>query len=401
MSDVSTQRHSAGKDEGRQSGFHLFSGGPLYRMAFRTGVLVQGEQSLIRLGVVFSCITWIPLLALVVVHQYTSGSGAKSFALSLGTHVRFLLAIPIFFAVEKWAGPRLRSCVTNLVESGVVPPEEQKALLAAERTAMRRRDSLLAELLLALAAVITISAGVRGDVPDTISNWRMTDGFYTPAGWWYAVVSIFIFQFLFWRWCWTIFIWNAFLYRVSRLKLRLVPTHPDFCGGLGYAAVAQTYLSAISIATSSVIAASIGEQILNTGVSPPSFLPIMLGVTGISLIVFLGPLLFFAARMFEVKRRGYREYGILASRYTRLFDDKWVHGSPGTGDPLLGSADIQSLADLANAFNVVRNMRLVPFGVGIFLNIVLFAIGPTVPLLLFKFSVNELIMRIAKLLLGM
>jgi len=29
---------------------------------------------------------------------------------------------------------------------------------------------------------------------------------------------------------------------------------------------------------------------------------------------------------------------------------------------LIGSGDIQSLADLANSFDVVRNMRLVPFG---------------------------------------
>ena len=36
-------------------------------------------------------------------------------------------------------------------------------------------------------------------------------------------------------------------------------------------------------------------------------------------------------------------------------------GPPSGGEPLVGSADIQSLADLANASDVVREMRMLPF----------------------------------------
>ena len=46
------------------------------------------------------------------------------------------------------------------------------------------------------------------------------------------------------------------------------------------------------------------------------------------------------------------DYGKLGQRYAREFDRKWMRdGAPD--EPLLGSADIQSLADLRNGFLVI------------------------------------------------
>ena len=56
------------------------------------------------------------------------------------------------------------------------------------------------------------------------------------AGWWHALVSVPIFQFLLVRWYFRMFIWARFLWQVSRIELRLVPTHPDRVGGLGFLA---------------------------------------------------------------------------------------------------------------------------------------------------------------------
>jgi hypothetical protein len=56
------------------------------------------------------------------------------------------------------------------------------------------------------------------------------------------------------------------------------------------------------------------------------------------------------------------EYGGLAARYTREFHEKWIRGRAPADEPLVGSADIQSLADLANSYEVVRGTRAVPFG---------------------------------------
>jgi hypothetical protein len=49
---------------------------------------------------------------------------------------------------------------------------------------------------------------------------------------------------------------------------------------------------------------------------------------------------------------------------------------------------------------VVRNMRLTPFGPGIVLGLVVSALAPMTPLLLFQFSPDELLLQLAKLLFG-
>ena len=72
------------------------------------------------------------------------------------------------------------------------------------------------------------------------------------------------------------------------------------------------------------------------------------------LCLVFGPLLVFAPQLAQAKRTGLREYGTLAERYVREFDAKWLRGGAPAGEPLVGSADIQSLADLGNSFEVVR-----------------------------------------------
>ena len=44
----------------------------------------------------------------------------------------------------------------------------------------------------------------------------------------------------------------------------------------------------------------------------------------------------------------------------REFDQKWLRGGAPADESLIGSGDIQSLADLANSFAVVREMRRFP-----------------------------------------
>jgi hypothetical protein len=54
------------------------------------------------------------------------------------------------------------------------------------------------------------------------------------------------------------------------------------------------------------------------------------------------------------------QYGILASRYVDDFRRKWIQEHGAEDDALLGTSDIQSLADLGNAYDVASEMRLLP-----------------------------------------
>ena len=112
------------------------------------------------------------------------------------------------------------------------------------------------------------------------------------------------------------------------------------------------------------------------------------------LCVVLCPLLVFAPQLAQAKRTGSREYGVLAERYVREFDAKWVRGGAPVDEPLVGSADIQSLADLGNSYQVVRGMRIVPVRKEDVLRLVGATLAPIVPLALTMMSLEELLKKL-------
>jgi hypothetical protein len=106
-----------------------------------------------------------------------------------------------------------------------------------------------------------------------------------------------------------------------------------------------------------------------------------------------GPLWVFSTRLEAVKRAGLREYGTLAQRYVREFADKWLRDAPPQ-EPFVGSADIQSLADLGNSFEVVKEMRWVPFGIPTVLHLGVITLLPVLALMLTIVPLEELLDRV-------
>jgi hypothetical protein len=102
----------------------------------------------------------------------------------------------------------------------------------------------------------------------------------------------------------------------------------------------------------------------------------------------------FAPQLAHAKRKGLREYGTLAERYVREFDAKWLRGGAPADESLLGSGDIQSLADLGNSFQVVREMRIVPIKRDDLLRLVGATLAPIVPLALTMMSLEELLKKL-------
>jgi hypothetical protein len=111
-------------------------------------------------------------------------------------------------------------------------------------------------------------------------------------------------------------------------------------------------------------------------------------------ILVVGPLLVFAPQLAAARRTGLREYGTLAQRYVRDFDAKWVHGSGGADEPMLGSGDIQSLADLGNSFAIIQDMRVVPVTKQAMFQLAVATVTPVVPLLLTLMPLEELLKKL-------
>ena len=141
------------------------------------------------------------------------------------------------------------------------------------------------------------------------------------------------------------------------------------------------------------IAGVLGGKIWHEGATLPQFkLEIATWIDFLMLLV-LAPLFFFVTQLADAKRTGLQEYGVVASRYVADFRRKWIEGHPVKDEALMGTADIQSLADLSNSFEIVREMRLVPVGRATVLRLALLIVLPLAPLLLTMIPLEQLIDR--------
>jgi hypothetical protein len=211
---------------------------------------------------------------------------------------------------------------------------------------------------------------------------------------WYGYVSLPIFQFLLIRWYFRIFIWMRFLWQVSRIDLSLLPTHPDRVCGLGFLSYTVHAFVPLAVAHGGLLAGNIANRIFYLGAALPQFKIEIAVLVVFVLCMVLGPLLLFAPQLAEAKRRGNREYGTLAERYVREFDAKWLRGGAPADEPLVGSDDIQSLADLSNSFEVVRTMRIAPVTRDAVLQLVAATLVPVVPLALTMMPLEELLKKL-------
>jgi hypothetical protein len=200
------------------------------------------------------------------------------------------------------------------------------------------------------------------------------------------------------RWYFRLFIWTQFLWRVSRIELSLIPTHPDRLGGLGFLSGTAYAFGVLLVAHGAMVAAQLANRIIFLGATLPQFKVEIAVMVVFLLCVVFGPLLVFAPQLAQAKRKGLREYGTLAERYVRDFDVKWLRGGAPSDEPLVGSADIQSLADLTNSYEVVRSMRIVPITRDAILQLAAAVLVPIVPLALTMMSLEDLVKQLIGIL---
>jgi hypothetical protein len=117
------------------------------------------------------------------------------------------------------------------------------------------------------------------------------------------------------------------------------------------------------------------------------------------LLIVFGPLCVFVPPLNRARLAGLRTYGRLASDYVVEFASKWTGDAPTASEPLLGTSDIQSMADLDSSFEIVQEIKLVPFSVQSLVRFVVVMAIPLLPLVLTMFSPEELLQQLLKLVL--
>lgn len=276
-------------------------------------------------------VTWLPITVLSLLEEHTTGRREAIFYHS-ALHVRLLVAVPIFLLLDRLFPVVCRRMLEMLVSQSFIPPLSLPRFERSLRRAVGLTDSTLPEAILALLGVGLGIATLLRVIPIVGINQRLQQ---TPAQIWHALVDIPVFQFLLWRSLWRWAVWIRVLADLSRMDLRLIPTHPDRCGGIAFLRFPSIdYCTMLLFAASSVLSAEWGTR-FSMGATLETFKPLLLVFGSVATLLAFGPLLMFMPLLWRARREGGLDVTALVAHMGRTFETRWVEaGGFARGRPL-------------------------------------------------------------------
>jgi len=373
--------------------FSINEGGPFDHLIRKLHLLKP--SGMVRVWWVVA-VAWLPLMLGATLRMLV-GLPLSPIVLDISVHARFLIAAPLLLFSLALLEPQCRGVIRMLYEGGFADPV---ALDPIVDRGERLRGSAAVELSLAAVALVVGQLGLWGVLAPT----GLVAGIEAHREWsfarvWYGTVSEPLVQFLMLRWYWRWGVWTYMLVKISRLQLAATATHPDHAAGLSFFAWPVGGYSWFVTAIASVLAGAWGTQLLDGRLTVPSLGPTLLVFIVIALVIGYVPLFMFSPHIYRARRRDLAAHGLFALQYVRDFDARWIAGRPGESP--LGTSDIQSLADVGNAFQVVLTTRLTVFHPLRIKNIVIAAVLPMLPLIATVVPLEKVVSKLGGALLGL
>ena len=154
-----------------------------------------------------------------------------------------------------------------------------------------------------------------------------------------------------WKWL----LWTFFLFKLSRMKLQLMVSHPDKHAGIGFLGMSTVAFAPIAFAVAAAVGATWRYEILYAGAHLLSFKMPAILLLVLVLLIAVGPLLFFVPKLAPLRRKGILQYGSLAHLHSTEFHDKWILHRKGHEAEFLAAPEISSLTDLASSFQNIED----------------------------------------------
>ena len=385
--------------------FSIILGGPLFQLLRRAHMTGDALELLRRRIVAISLFAWLPLSLLSLLGgEFFRGKAAVPFLLDLQVHARFLVAMPLLILAEYVVHKRLRPVAVEFLTRRLVPDDSVGRFHDLLRSAMQLRNSITAEvLMIVFIYVFGVPVVFREAAALQTTTWYASPGDagarLTVAGFWYAYVSVPLFQFLLLRWYFRLVVWMRFLWGVSRIRLEVSTLNADGMAGLSFLAGTVYAFVPLAMAHGTLLAGTIANRVFygNETLAGARY-EIAIVVAFLLLLVFV-PLTVFAPQVAAAKRMANRTLGRLGQRYARDFEATWLpNGMPAAASPL-GTGDIQSLADLGGSFERMRATRVVPITRDAVIGLGIATLIPVAPLLLTVIPAEELAKRLFSMLL--
>jgi hypothetical protein len=391
MSSAAFPNRSASREER-----DLFGGGPVLGR-FWGGVAKMDSRTL-RLAVAAMAIGWLPPCLMAAMQSLATGDESlHSFLTDYGVLARSLIAAPLLILGQAVAGPLLGAIVRHFREAGLVSTADVSRYCDIVRSTRRLRDSTIIEVIIAVAGFVL--AAMFWTVPaPLLPAWHHAgSGAPSAASWWHEFVSLPILSLLLLGWLWRLGLWTRFLWKVSRLDLLLIPSHPDGAAGLRFIGLSLEALVLPAFALSSVIAGPLANRVVHGGAQIATFRAPVLAFTALLLVLLAGPLLLFTDKLLAAMQQGILAYGAMARDLGLRLEQRWL-GKP-VRDDALDANDFSAATDLYSIVSNVHAMNILPLGLRNLAAIVIATLLPFLPVVLLAMSPLALFKKLSEFIL--
>lgn len=390
--------------------FALFDDDGLHAVYARLGLGRHVPFRLLKRALLMAALTWLPVAVLAWEQGLTSSvPSPTNFLADFAAYAQFLVALPLFVAAEAVIDSSTREAARQLVSCAIVPAGDLPELERVHAVIARARTSRWPDVAcIALGYVFSLAILVPEFGADPAPTWHVAGAAHhrllTAAGFWEFLIALPLLNYIWLRFVWKILLWVYYLYRVTRLHLDLHPTHPDLTGGVGFISETQGRFALFILAYGiSNIAATVGYEVAILDYDL-SIMPVWGPLVGFAIgapVLFTAPLFLFTKQLMRSKRRALAAYRERVTERSRDVEARWLIGNRG-GQP--AQDEVRELAELATLgafFTRIGEMRVVPFDLRSFGQLVgstLGAMATLLPLLHAKGDLTAIFELFGKLL---
>lgn len=394
--------------------FSLFEGDLVSRIFARLGMGTYQVRDLVKRSVLLIGITWVPLALLAIFSEvHWIQPPGQNFFLDFAAYGQLLIGLPMFLLAERVIDGHTRNTVRSFLTTGVVQPGDAPRLLQLSLHVKRLRRRLGPELIcVGIGYLLTVS-WVLPEMYNDRDTWHAMGPIVQsqPFSWtglrflitqspqpltWPGLLELGFVGPLttYWwvRWSWKIGIWSWYLYRLSRLRLNLVASHPDKTGGIGFLSDVQTKFGFVILAYGiSYVAPTIGYKLAFEGATMAVFSVWGYAVSFVigAPLLFTIPLFMFTKQLYQAKTCAMKIFQERSMERALVFEEKWQKACSSGNYELMGSNELTGLKALDQVYVHIHAMRVVPFDLRSFLELVGSALGPMIPLLPYLVDLPE------------
>jgi hypothetical protein len=382
--------------------FSPVRGDAFFRLQRTVGLIPAHGLGVPRRVILAVLVTWVPLVvAAAIANRFWPGAIDEPLMHHFGVHVRFLVAVPLFIIDDAVAHGVFAEIMPYFLRSGIVTSRDRARFIDIVRWTTAWRDGWRPWVVIAgLVVAWSVASPAVWDAHEL--NWAVSDpptAALRFAVFWYRYVAVPIYEMLLLVWLWRLLLASVLMWRISRLPLALVPTHPDKAGGLGFLEFVPLAFVAPAFASSAVLSGRWAHDAVYHAVALKSLVVPLIAFVVFTALALLVPLLVFMKPLWACRSRALFDYSTLVGEHHRRLRRRWILNEALHDDPMLAASELGSAGDSIRLYDAVCGMWPLPVSKRMLLLVVLLIALPMVPFIAVEVHLGDALMKVIQTLL--